>query len=190
MKPSPYKYITDVSVRNYQAYQLRLPEIKDDILYYSPYNLTSKAFAASTYGSMEKALVAAQQYRDNYFKEKGMDFYTHKVKSKKAPHTPRRVSPRNTSGVIGVLYSSHCKASGTYYCYIGIWQEYKNGKIYQRRKSYSCLLYGDDLAFELACIARWEHLVPEQPLVVTDTSAPPCDIPVPYILEKKHVNDR
>lgn len=184
-KVNPYKYITDTSTGNSLSYQVRLPEIDHGTPYYNSHNLVSKSFAVTNYDSTDAALAAAQKWRDDYFKKKGLDFYTYQQKQKYPTRGAKKLSPNNTSGVIGVIHETQHKLCGIYYFYVGAWQEHKNGKATQKRKSFSCQLYGDDLAFELACIARWENLKPEQPLIVTNASVIPCEVPVPFILEKK-----
>ena len=174
-----YRYITDTSAGNYISYQARVPPFIDGVPYYAHQKLVTHSFCATVFGNKKKALAAAKQWVADYFIENDMP-----LDERLDPLIDRvmTLSPRNQSGVIGVSlrYVSKARTSKEYRA---TWQAFdKDGKRVRKHKTYNCNTYGTELAFELACIDRWENAKPERPLIVVNKAATPCLPPVPYLI--------
>lgn len=101
-----------------------------------------ESFPYKKYGGKAKAIAAAKQKRD----EQGKKIY-----GKNWPYakfSPRKVSPLNSSGEIGVSFSRKDNS------WVATWQEGKNGKRKQRNAYFSVNKYGDEKALKLAIKTR------------------------------------
>jgi hypothetical protein len=106
-----------------------------------------KSFPDFSCGGKREALRKAKAWRDE--------------KMKLFPNTPIRIvhekiSPRNTTGVIGVQLCERYGPDGSpQFFYTASWYEEKYKRI---NKSFSVGKYGEDEAFNLACDARAEGI--------------------------------
>jgi hypothetical protein len=135
-------YISRIDNRATHGYWVRLFQFADGN------GMTfQKFFPDLSCGGKRKALSKAKTYRDK--------------KMKVMPKMPlriyhERISPRNTTGVIGVQLITRYGPDGTpNYYYAAGWYEQKYKKI---SKCFAVLKYGEDEAFNLACEARAEGI--------------------------------
>lgn len=101
-----------------------------------------ESFPFKKYGGKDKAIKAAMKKRD----EEGKKIY-----GENWPYTkfsPRKVSPLNSSGEIGVSYSESDHA------WVATWQENTNGSRRQRNAYFSINKYGDKRARTMAIQRR------------------------------------
>ncbi len=101
-----------------------------------------QSFPYKKYGGKAKAIAAAKLIRDAQGK---------KIYGKHWPYakfSPRKSSPLNSSGEIGVSYSAKDNA------WVATWQEGKNGSRKQRNAYFSINKYGSEKAKLLATRAR------------------------------------
>lgn len=137
--------------------------------------LLQKLFNKNKYGGINKAKQAAMTWRDKILKQ-------NKQLGLLDAYHLRRVPGKNYSNVtnraaaIGVFLDVSEKGNGE--IYYGWTARYmKDGK--QRNKYFSVNKYGDDKAFKMACLIRFENC---GILYVHDKNFLPCKPPVPYIL--------
>jgi hypothetical protein len=108
---------------------------------YDPHNF-QQSFPYKKYGGKAKAIAAAKLTRDIQGK---------RIYGKNWPYakfSPRRTSPLNSSGEIGVSYSVKDNA------WVATWQEGANGSRKQRNAYFSINKYGSDKAKQLAIRTR------------------------------------
>ena len=105
-----------------------------------------ESFPFKKYGGKDNAIKAAMKKRD----EEGRKIY-----GEHWPYTkfsPRKVSPLNSSGEIGVSYSESDHA------WVATWQENAGGQRRQRNAYFSINKYGDKKARAMAVKRRREEL--------------------------------
>ena len=105
-----------------------------------------ESFPFKKYGGKDKAIAAAMKKRDDEGK---------KIYGENWPFTkfsPRKVSPLNSSGEIGVSYSESDHA------WVATWQENADGKRRQRNAYFSINKYGDKKAKAMAIKRRREEV--------------------------------
>jgi hypothetical protein len=101
-----------------------------------------QSFPFRRYGGKTKAITAAKEKRD----EQGLKIY-----GKNWPYakfSPRKISPLNSSGEIGVSFSAKDNS------WVATWQEGKAGKRKQRNAYFAINKYGDEKARKLAANTR------------------------------------
>jgi hypothetical protein len=101
-----------------------------------------QSFPYKKYGGKRKAIAAAKAMRDQQGK---------KIYGRNWPYakfSPRRISPLNSSGEIGVSFSAKDKA------WVATWQAGKAGQRSQRNAYFSINKFGDDQARRLAIKTR------------------------------------
>jgi len=110
-------------------------------------NSFQQSFPYKKYGGKTKAIAAAKMKRDQQGK---------KIYGKNWPYakfSPRKVSPLNSSGEIGVSFSEKDNS------WVATWQEGKAGKRKQRNAYFSVNKYGDDKARLLATKTRRKEVL-------------------------------
>jgi len=109
-----------------------------------------QSFSFKKYGSKTKAIAAAKVVRDKQGK---------KIYGKHWPHakfSPRKVSPLNSSGEIGVSFSAKDNS------WVATWQEGRAPKRRQRNAYFSINKFGADKAKRLAVKKRREAVKENQ----------------------------
>ena len=111
---------------------------------------TEEFFSDTRYGGKRKALVAAQQRRDDI--EYGSSHYS---AEERADHP----SSRNRSGMVGVRLHQQKDIRGEYEYSYWYWvAQWTDGRGRRRTRSFSIHSHGDEEAYNLACEARLKGL--------------------------------
>ena len=105
-----------------------------------------QSFPFKKYGGKQKAIAAAKQKRD----EEGRKIYGSNWPF--AKYSPRKISPLNSSGEIGVSYSEKDHS------WVATWQEGKGSNRKQKNAYFSINKYGDAKAKRLAVQKRRESV--------------------------------
>lgn len=110
-------------------------------------NSFQQSFPFKKYGGKAKAIAAAKKVRD----QQGKKIYGEHWPF--AKFSPRKVSPLNSSGEIGVSYSEKDHS------WVATWQEGRGAKRKQRNAYFSINKYGENKAKRLAIKTRREGVV-------------------------------
>lgn len=154
------KYIYKSPMR--LAYQFRFK--------YRDYPVHVKNFPINFFGNEKKALLAARKYRNIYLKKLGLDYL---IKFNVNQKRPCRKLNTCTSGIIGVRIGQRAVGDG-----VNIYWEAKFNKDNRStKKSFNINLYGEKIAFTLACKERYKQA---GTLFVYRGHKFPCKIPVPF----------
>ncbi len=173
------KYITRIDTRNTHGFQVRLARYKDGKMLDGTKDLVSKFFSDSHYKSQLGCKQAAARWRNVYLREHNV---LHYLKVHPSFDVPAINSGRNSSGAIGVVYTSHVKNSSVSHGYKAEWSATVKGKRVQLRREFACLRYGECEAFKMACQVRHEHC---GTIIITDRLVVPCLPDVPYEIKEK-----
>lgn len=106
-----------------------------------------QSFPFKKFGGKNKAVAAAKKKRD----EEGRKIYGDNWPF--AKYSPRKISPLNSSGEIGVSYSEKDHS------WVATWQEGKGAKRRQKNAYFSINKYGDTKAKKLAAKKRRESVL-------------------------------
>jgi hypothetical protein len=101
-----------------------------------------ESFPFKKYGGKNKAIAAAKKKRDEQGKKIYGDNWPY------AKYSPRKISPLNSSGEIGVSYSAKDHS------WVATWQEGTGKKRRQKNAYFSINKYGDEKAKRLAVRKR------------------------------------
>jgi len=130
----------------------------------------NKHFNFDKYGGIKHALYAAIEMRDQLLKKYGMFEFVNRQKS------PDLQTLRKSKPCIGIFRARNIQNGKTFYNWtVTI---HKDGK--QSKRHFSINMYGEELAFLLACEARFKH---SGPLIIVNKKALPCKPSVPYIIK-------
>jgi hypothetical protein len=105
-----------------------------------------ESFPFKRFGSKENAIAAAKKKRD----EEGKKIYGENWPFSK--FSPRKVSPLNSSGQIGVSYSENDHS------WVATWQETVKGSRRQRNAYFAINKYGDKKAHTMAIARRKQEV--------------------------------
>ncbi len=101
-----------------------------------------QSFPFKKYGGKQKAIAAAKQVRD----KQGRKIYG--ANWPYAKYSPRKISPLNSSGEIGVSFSEKDNS------WVATWQEGQGARRRQKNAYFSVNKYGDDKAKRMAIKRR------------------------------------
>lgn len=163
------KFLTKFQYGRTLGYQVRLPKIIDGELLPHKEGTNNKFFSKSG-GTWKACIARATDWRDKQLKFYDIEYLLDKTHKHLGPHI---TSSANNSGIIGVFLSSCTKESGTYYGYTAIFSVSR----VNHNRVFSCLKYGDEAAFDMACEVRYNKI---GVLIVVDPTLVPFQIKVPY----------
>ena len=152
-------------------YNVRMPVFTYGETQPVSYDRKSHFFSQSKYGSPEKALEAAIDYRDSRLKAgNGL----HLLNSHSNKGKPYRSTITNTSGVIGITLFVSETGYSSYNATFTMGNK-------RQQTSFSISKYGECEAFKMACKVRYKQM---GKIIIAYDDAIPCLPDVPYDIAK------